>query len=498
MNSFIHKKRARVLSFALALFIIAALAPSGARAVDDPETSSVSVLVMDLDADRVLYSRNDSERRAVASLTKIMTVLLACEAYDNGTAALSDIVTVGSDVYFDITDDGSTLNLKPGEELTFEQLLYCAMIASANESCNVLAEYLAESVPAFVERMNARARELGCTDTNFTNTHGMPSEGQYTTAHDLAIISRAALKLSLFKRLCSTTSYTVPATNMSEARALTNSNGLINPQSYYYYEYASGIKTGYTDAAGYCLVSTAVNDGRQLLCVVLGGESFIAEDGRTLTTNYTDTRTLLNWAFGNFSYQEILSTLRLVTELPVELGLGTSTVILRPETSIKALLPNDADLTKVVVTPTYFREGPLTAPVEQGTVLGEISVSFDGVDYGKVNLIANTTVELDRTAYMLREIRDTLSNKYVRLGITLILVLIILYAAFIVYYNIRRQAKRRAAAELARERIEYIRAVQSPAPTERRERMRETTIGKSFEEIEAAHRRREEEQRPRR
>ncbi len=492
MNCFFHKKTAGLLAFALVFFLMAALVPAHARAIDDPETTSKSVLIMDLDADRVLYSRNDTERRAPASLTKIMTVYLACEAYDNGVVGLEDIVTVGSDVYFDIASDGATLDLQPGEQLTFEQLLYCALVASSNESCNVLAEHLSGSVSAFVERMNARARELGCTDTNFMNTHGMPAEGHYTTAHDLALIAKAALKLSLFKRVAATSSYTVPATNMSDARQLTNSNGLIDPQSYYFYEYASGIKTGYTDAAGYCLIATAANDGRQLLSVVLGGESFIAEDGRTLTTNYTDTRNLLNWGFHNFSYQEILSTLRLVTEMEVELGLGTSTVILRPEKSIEALLPNDSDLSKVVVTPTYFQDGPLTAPVEQGTVLGEISVSFDGVDYGKVNLIANTTVELDRTAYMLREVRETLSNKYVRLGITVILVFLILYAAFIVYYNIRRRSKRRAAANLAKERIRRYRDGEGAD-------VRETTIGKSFEEIEAAHRRRQEDEaRPRR
>lgn len=496
MNCFFHKNTARFFAFILTFILMAALIPSRASAIDDPETSSASVLVMDLDADRVLYSRNDTERRAPASLTKIMTVFLACEAYDNGSVGLEDVVSVGSDVYFDISSDGVTLDLKAGEELTFEQLLYCAMVASSNESCNVIAEHLSGSVSAFVERMNVRAQELGCTDTHFVNTHGMPAEGHYTTAHDLALIAKAALKLSLFKRVVATTSYTVPATNMSEARNFTNSNGLINPQSYYYYEYASGIKTGYTDAAGYCLIATATNDGRQLLSVVLGGESFIAEDGRTLTTNYTDTRALLNWGFRNFSYQEILSTLRLVTEMEVELGLGTSTVILRPEKSIEALLPNDADLSKVVVTPTYFEKGPLTAPVEQGTILGEISVSFDGVDYGKVNLIANTTVELDRTAFIFREVRNTLSNKYVRLGITVILVFIILYAAFIVYYNIRRRSKRRAAANLAKERIQRYRGDGEEADTGKG--VRETTIGKSFEEIEAAHRRRDEESRPRR
>ncbi len=492
MNDLMNRFPIKLLAFALILALAAALLPSPALAVEEPEITSAAAIVIDLDADKVLYSKNETERRVPASMVKIMTLMLAIEEYERGTVALTDTVVVGSDVYFDIASDGSTLGLQAGEELTFEQLLYCAFLASANEGCNALAEFIAGDVSAFVERMNDRAIELGCTDTHFVNTHGMPAAGQYSTAKDLAVITRAALKLALFKRVAATATYTIPATNMSDERVLETSNGLISSGSMYYYEPATGVKTGYTDEAGFCLVATAARDGRQLLSVVLGGQSQIAEDGRTVTTNFTDTRALFSWAFSNFSYQELLPTVKPIAEIPVKLGLGTSSVVLWPEKNVEALLPNDADLKLVELKPIIYDEGPLTAPVLQGTILGELSVSFEGVDYGTVNLVAKNTVELDRTAYIGAEIRETLHNKYVRIGITVIVILLILYAAFIVYYNFRRMAKRRRAASLARERIEQYRESQGAPPADTPP-VRETTIGKSFEEIEAYHRRRDEE-----
>ncbi len=478
-------KKLAALALALVLFFAASLPGLAPRAgaIDDPAITTAAAYLWDLDARQVLYAKNPAERRAPASLTKIMTALLAVEAYENGEIGLSDKITVTDDPYFDITPDGSSAGIKVGEELTFEQLLYCSLLASANEGCNVLAQVLAGDVTSFVERMNTRAAELGCTDTHFANTHGMPDETHYSTAEDLCRIAEEALKHNLLKRVVSTPTYTVPATNMSNERVLKNTNNLIQPSSPEYYEYAAGMKTGHTNAAGYCLIAYATKDGRQLLSVVLGGESAVLDSGRTVPTSFTETKRLLEWGFDNFSYQEILSTAPLA-EIPVALGRGTSSVTLRPERTVSALLPNDADLTQVVLDRRVFTTD-LTAPVDQGQILGEVAVSFNGVDYGTVNLVANYKVELDRGAYMMTEIRSTLSNKYVRLGITLFAVILILYVAFIVYYNLRRYNKRRVAHELARRRVQEYQRSQEPS------------TGKSFEEIEARHAREMQETRKR-
>ncbi len=476
----ILKKRLFImlLTAALLLSAVASLSPS-ARALDDPAILAEASLLVDMDTGSVLYAMNETDRRAPASLTKIMTVLLAIEASERGDIALTDIVTVSDDVYSDIGPDGSSVGLKAGEQLTFEQLLYCAMLASANEGCNAIAEAVAGDIGTFVSMMNSRATELGCTSTNFVNTHGMPNDGHYTTAQDLSLIASEAMDHSLFRRIVSTQSYTVPATNLSVERVLRNTNNLLASNSTYYYEYATGVKTGNTEAAGYCLVATATQEGRDLMAIILGAKTVTLEDGRTQVQSFTEARRLLEWGFENFSYRDLLTTMKLLAEVPVELGLGAGSVVLRPEKNVTALLPNDIDLDDVKLDTKLYNNAPLKAPVEQGTVLGEVSVSFNGVDYGTVNLIANTKIELDKAAFIGAEVKSTLSNKYVRLGITLFIILLILYLAFIFYYNIRRRNKRRVAAELARERVEAYRRSQEPS------------TGKSFEEIEARHKERE-------
>ncbi len=516
---------ALVCALILCAPLLSVLSPA-ALAEDAPEVASPTALLVDLDAGEVLYARNENESRAPASLAKIMTVLLGIEAYERGDVALTDLVDITETCFADVGSDGSTAGFAAGEQAPFEALLYSAVMVSGNEVCNAIAQRVSGDIISFVAAMNARAIELGCSSTNFANTHGMPNEHCYTTAHDLYVISAEAWKHNLFKRICSAQSYTIPPTNLNEERVIRTGNSLINEQSSYYYEYASGVKTGYTDAAGYCLVATASKEGRNLMAVVLGAQSVVAEDGRTEVQSFTDAKRLMNWGFDNFAYLDLLSTLDLIDEVPVKLGRGASSVVLRPENNVTALLPKDADLTKVELHHTVNSEESLTAPVEQGTVLGQISVTFEGKEYGTVNLVANTSVELDKAAYVGSEIRSTLGNKYVRLAITLLIILFILYIAFIIYYNVRRASKRRAAAALARRRVQEYREsadrgssqganrgrprpVYGSAPSGSREgaaperpsaparpqppRPAETTTGLTFEEIEAIFRQKDEE-----
>ncbi len=477
MNTVFSRRSSRalclLLAAALLLLTLLSAAPS-ASALDDPALDAAVALLVDMDNGAVLFGKNEREPRSPASMVKIMTALMAIEAYERGDIGLTDLCTVNESAFSDIDEDGSTAGFQVGEEIPFEALLYSIMLVSANEGCNVIAEAVDGTVASFVARMNVRAKELGCTGTNFTNTHGMPNENCYSTAYDLYLITMEAMTHNLFKRICSSKSYVIPATNLSEERVIRNGNSLLNSDSPYYYEYASGVKTGYTASAGYCAIAAASKDGRNLLSVILGAQSGLAEDGRTEVRSYTDTKRLMNWGFDNFNYRDLLTTMKLMAEIPVKLGRGASSVVLRPEKNVVALLPSDADLTQVKLEPKIYDEGPLTAPVEKGAVLGEVTVTFNGQNYGTVNLIANTAVELDRAAYIGSEIMNTLRNKYVRLTITVLVVLLILYIAFIIYYNIRRANKRKVANELARQRIQEYRRSQS--------------TGMSFEEIEARRR----------
>ena len=248
------KKLPLMLMLTLLFSALSPCALADSEELSPPELQSAAAIVIDMDTGRSLYDYNADEQRAPASLTKIMTVLLAVEAVDRGEASLDDSVTAGDEALEGMVEDGSTESIQVGETMSLRDLLYCAMLSSANEACNIIAVHISGSIDAFVSEMNARAAELGCTGTHFANTHGLPDSDHYTTARDLAVISREAMNNETFYELSGTTGYTVPATNMSEERRLNNTNGLINPESTAYpgnyYEYARAGKTGHTDEAG--------------------------------------------------------------------------------------------------------------------------------------------------------------------------------------------------------------------------------------------------------
>lgn len=443
--------------------LIGMLSPQSALALDEPEISSATALLINTDTGGVYYSKNADERIYPASTTKIMTVLLAIEAIEAGEAGIYDEVTAGSNVSYGLTSDSSTVGIMAGEAMTLENLLYCAMVASANEACNVIAEYIGGSIDSFVELMNTRAEELGCTGTHFANTNGMPDDNHYTTATDLALIASAAADHELFMTICNTATVTIPATNMSAERTLNNSNALIGTEgiygSGYYYEYAAGIKTGYTSAAGYCLVSTASKDGINLLCLVFGGQPYTTESGATGYTNFADTITLYDYIFNNYSYREILSTTETVTIVDVAMGSGANSVSLRPASAVTALVANDvsdSDFTRSVVIYSQLEGTELTAPITAGDVLGEVSVYSDGVSYGTVSLVAASSVELSHWQYLKSQVAETLSLPAVKIGIAVVVVFFLLYLFLVIRYRVlhRRHVRAVRQQRQARERAE--------------------------------------------
>ncbi len=477
-------KKFRIPSFILLIALALSLAAPPARALDAPQADSsyaVVLLAENGSNESVIYTKNDHERLYPASLTKVMTVLLALEAVEAGTVKLSDMVTAQPGFDFDMIANGTSVNMVAGETMSLENLLYCTMLASANEVCNVVAQYISGSVKDFVDLMNRRAAELGCTDTHFANPHGLPDPNHYTTAWDFSRIFREAATHELFMQISSTINYTVPDTNMASERRLENTNSLINPTNAHYpgdygYEYAGGGKTGYTSDAGYCLAATAEKDGIQLLSVVMKAEAYPLEDGSGwYYGHFADTRTLFEWAFANFSYREIVRSTEIVGEVPVEMGADADSVSVRPSTSITALLPNDVDLEEFTRTVTLYPEEKgetLVAPVGAGQLVGEISVSLNGTVYGTSPLVTSTSVEMSRTQFMRNELMDTLRQPAVIFTFWGLVLLFTLYLLLVVRYRAKRRAyqKRLEAARQVRldledeeDEIRYERRVRSTA-----------------------------------
>ena len=424
-----------ILSLLLALPALA----SEEEIAAPPTLESAAAIVLDNSNGRVLYELNADVKREPASLTKVMTALLAAEAADNGKVSLDDSVTAGSEALEGMITRGSSANIQPGETMTLRDLLYCAMLGSANEACNIIAVHIAGSIEAFVKDMNERAAELGCTGTHFANTHGLPDTDHYTTARDFGLICREAMANDTFYSLAGTVTYTVPATNMAGARQLSNTNGLINPESQlypgYYYEHATAGKTGHTSAAGYCLASMAENEGVGLICVVLGGQ-YISDASGNRYTNFSDSRALYDWVYNNFSLQEVLSATEIVTSVKVELAEDGGTAALRPSGAMSALLPSkgfDPETLKQDIVIFSERDGEtLTAPIAAGSVIGEITLSLDGVELGRCDLVTNSAVELARSEFMKREIAGFFGNIWV------IIIVVVLIAAVTLYVPERR------------------------------------------------------------
>lgn len=251
-----------------------------------PAVWAESAVVMDLDSSAILYSKNMDAAKYPASITKIMTALLAIE-----NSRPDERVTFSEHAIFGIERNSSHIGIRVGEILSMEECLYGMMLESANEVCLAVAEHIGGSVEGFVAMMNQKAAELGCTNTNFTNPNGLPDENHYTSAHDMALIAKAAYDNKTFRKVCQTRYYKIPTTNVcGEERWLNNHHKML-PEKEYSYDGCTGGKTGFTQAALNTLVTYAERNGRRLVCV-------------SLRTNgaqyYIDTASLLDYGFNNF------------------------------------------------------------------------------------------------------------------------------------------------------------------------------------------------------
>ncbi len=319
-----------------------------------------------------------------ASTTKIMTAILALE-----NCELSDVATVSQNAIFSVPVTYTNANLQLDEELTIEQLLNILLIPSANDAANVIAEHIAGSVSSFASMMNTKAREIGCLNTNFVNANGVHDENHYSTAYDLALIGQYAMKNETIMNIVKTTKYTLPITNkyLKEDRIFTTTNKLINSKSNQYYEYATGLKTGYTDAAKNCIVATAEKNGSKLICVILGAKG----DTPIETNKFADCTTLFNYGFNNYSNKTICEQNTVYKVInPKNASKDTNSLNVLYEDTIKVFVNNsylDSDF-----SPEVELDENLSAPIEKGAIIGKISYTVDDTKY-TTNLIAGQDIE---------------------------------------------------------------------------------------------------------
>ena len=345
--------------------------------------TSHAALLMEKTTGQILYAQNEHDALPPASVTKIMTVLLTMEAIDSGRIALDDMVTVSA---YAAGMGGSQVFLSEGEQMSVDDLLKAVCVSSGNDAAVALAEHVAGVTELFVEQMNNRARELGMKDTHFVNCTGLTAEGHVTSAHDIALMSRELLLHHPEVR-----SYTTiwMDTLRNGTFGLSNTNKLIR-----FYDGATGLKTGFTQEAGYCISATAERDGMELIAVIM--------KGNTSDSRNADAKTLLNYGFSTYALADVQPEEPLPA-LPVTLGAADTVALTLPEEGRTVLLEKSRSggLTQTVELPEA-----VPAPLQAGDTVGTLTVSREGETLLTVPIVAAETVEAltwrEMTARLLR------------------------------------------------------------------------------------------------
>ncbi len=361
------------------LFAILLLLPShvSAAALTEPaeelpfNIQSKSALLMDYETGSILYEKNSHEKRPMASITKIMTLLLAMEALEDGRLKLDDTISVSEHA---ASMGGSTVFLDVGETFPVSTILEAVIVASANDGSVALAEKISGSHEAFVNKMNQRAKELGMNNTHFSNCTGLPSDNHYTTAYDTAIMSRELLKHPDFFKWS-----TIWLDYMRDGETmLVNTNRLVR-----FYDGCDGVKTGYTEEAGHCISASAKRGGLRLIAVILGAPSS--------QIRFDEARKLMDYGFANYDSVLVVKKKQVIEkEIAVTGG---------KKSSITGLAGDNLSALKMKEEPKDFKrevelQQPLKAPVEKGQKIGVLMVTSNGKKIGEVDIVAGETVEV--------------------------------------------------------------------------------------------------------
>ena len=320
-------------------------------------------LLMDANTGKILYEKNAHEKIYPASTTKIMTAILALENRN-----LSHVARVSYNAIFSVPVGYSNANLQLDEELTIEQLLNVLLIPSANDAANVIAEDIGGSTESFASMMNTKAIEIGCKNTHFVNANGVHDEEHYSTAYDLAIMGKYAMKNEDFRKIVSTVRYTLPVTNKYEKadRIFLNTNNLINSKNSQYYEYCIGTKTGYTDAAKNCIVATAKKDNFELICVIMGASN------NADSNKFKDCINLFNFGFDNYTYKKLHakdSVYKVINPRNASSKTNSLNVLFKDDVNV---LMKKSDYNNEII-PNIDLNNKIKAPIEKDSVIGKIS-----------------------------------------------------------------------------------------------------------------------------
>ena len=423
--------------------------------IDAPEYESDIALLVNVDTDTVIYEKNADKVSAPASLTKIVTALVTLSKCSD----LSQKIKCAPEAVDSILGTGSSIAGLYGDEVTtLEMLLYCLFLPSANDAAAVLAYHFSDGkVENFVNDMNEYVKSLGCKNTFFVNPHGLDNEAikgfdgttqNQTTAYDMYLISKAALKNDTIVKISSKYGKTMPATNKSDERYLYNTNPLLNNYSYYYYEDAVGLKTGTTEKAGACLISSAVKNGYTYIAISMHGSDKYVYDGEQRNTAFLTCRYMLRWAFENIQMKVLADGSRNMGEVKVKYGRGCDYAALVPSETISAVVKKDIgiDDMKIVLSDGFPEE--VEAPVKKGQQIGKAELMYGKIKIADLTLVAQQDVKKNYLWAFFSFFKNIITSK--------LFIGFVIFVAVIIFILFNGTKKKRNAKKRQKNRVEVV------------------------------------------
>lgn len=394
-----------------------------------PVPNADSAIVLDAKSGDIIYALDADKKVYPAGLTNIMTAVLAVEA-----KSPNDTVQVTKEALSGITYDQPQLGLREGETYTVEQLLHAVILNSNNDASNALAIAVSGSIDEFVKKMNEKAKDLGLSGTNFVNPSGLHNENHYTTASDMAYLAKYALQNQTIANIAKTQKYTFPATShRSSEKTILSTNHLVSRYKYpyHYYANATGLKSGNSKDAGYCLAATAVKNGFTVLSVIMGAPN---QDSNEKAYSFRDTAAIFDYVFD--TYQSVLLAKKgdVIHDSKVSEAKNSTRLALTVEEDLYTTLKKTAD--KEIIKNEVKMTEEAKAPISQGQVFGTVTYSYNDRELTTVNLVAANEVKRDFIIHLINSVLGFIFHP-----IVIIIVLAVLYIW--VRLRIARNRKRR-------------------------------------------------------
>lgn len=393
-----------------------------------------AVLLYEVNTDTLMYAYNADEKIQPSSMLKILTALVAIREGD-----LAAEVVVKEDVLSSVPKDAARTKFEAGEKLTLGDLLYCMLVDSGNDAAALIAVHIAGSQDAFVDKLNAYAAELGCTDSYFTNVHGLPDENQYTTTRDIGRFLAAAVRDETFCEIFGTVNYNVPANNIAPERKLKTGNYLLDKDEIYYDQRVVGSRTGVLSDGSRCVASVAEENGLRAISIIIGAQSEFAPNGATkVFGGYHETSDLLDLGFADYRSKQLIYSGQVLLQRDVVNG--NCSVNLGTREAAASVLPKGVTLDHITVEFSHLVD-PLNAPIAEGEVLSTVRYMYGGVCVAEVELYSLNAVQ-EHTQTMVLEPKSK-SDDGMSFSMKLLLILVAALVLYMLYriYLLKRKGR---------------------------------------------------------